>query len=176
MPTSTLGGATQYVLPLIDAGRSARHRAASSWRDELRDAAERQGSEAVPGKSWQLLVEALELTAMAACAELESDEADAALLASCASACTQRARVAMGNEPAIPVPLHTSVPRHTSTDAGSLHRVRRTSARLAGVLLGATPADPDMVRRALHTHEVALDAWRLELIARRRRNQVLWAS
>jgi hypothetical protein len=145
-----------------------------SARDELRQAADRQGSDAVPRMTWHLMVETLEFTALAASAEHEGDDSGAALLAACAAGSVRRAAMAMPADGRSSSPGARSF--HLVVVGGPVHRVRRTSARLAGLLLGARPADPAMVRRALDAHKAALDTWRGEQLAGVRRSRALAAS
>jgi hypothetical protein len=155
-------------------GEPPRGRATMSAHDELREAADRQGSAAVPRMTWHLMVETLEFTALAASAEHEGDDGGAALLAACAAGSVRRAAMAMPPDRHAPYPSPRSL--HVVVVGGPVHRVRRTSARLAGLLLGARPADPDMVRRALEAHKAALDTWRGEQLAGVRRSRALAAS
>jgi hypothetical protein len=143
-------------------------------RDELRQAVQRQSYPGVPTMTWQLMVEGLELTALAVCSEHEGDDGNAALLASCAAASLRRAGHAHPLARRSPYPL-TGAPQ-PGVVGGPVHRVRRTSARLAGLVLGASPADPDLVRRGLEAHESALATWRGDLLARQRRARSLAAS
>jgi hypothetical protein len=143
-------------------------------REELRQAADRQSSAAVPRMTWHLIVETLEFTALAASAEREGDDGGAALLAACAAGSVRRAAKAMPPEGRAPYPAPR--PFHLVVVGGPIHRVRRTSARLAGLLLGARPTDPDLIRRALEAHTAALDTWRAEQLAGVRRSRALAAS
>ncbi|MEY2491041.1 MAG: hypothetical protein QOC70_2983 [Verrucomicrobiota bacterium] len=140
-------------------------------REELRQAADRQSSSAVPRMTWHLMVEALEFTALAASAEHQGDDSEAALLAACAAGSVRRAAMALPLEGRSPHGAARSV--HLVVVGGPIHRVRRTSARLAGLLLGARPTDPDLVRRALEAHTAALDTWRVEQLAAVRRSHAL---
>jgi hypothetical protein len=143
-------------------------------REELRQAAERQSSTAVPRMTWYLIVETLEFTALAASAEHEGDDSGAALLAACAAGSVRRAAKAM--PPAGRSPYPAPRPFHLVVVGGPIHRVRRTSARLAGLLLGPPPTDPDLVGRALEAQQAALDTWRAEQLAGVRRSRALAAS
>jgi hypothetical protein len=137
---------------------------------ELRLAADRQSSAAVPRMTWHLIVETLEFTALAATAEHQGDERDAALLAACAAGSVRRAAMALPTEKRPAYPMVRSA--HPVVVGGPVHRVRRTSARLAGLLLGERPTDPARVRGALEAHKAALDTWRSEQLAGVRRSEM----
>jgi hypothetical protein len=139
-----------------------------SAREELRRAADQQSNAAVPRMTWRLMVETLEFTALAASAEYAGEDNEAALLTACAAGSARRATMAL--PPAMP-PVYPS-PRQPApvVVGGPLHRVRRTSARLAGLLLGGRATDPEPVRRALQAHTAALDTWRSEQLSGIRRS------
>jgi hypothetical protein len=136
-------------------------------REELWQAAERQSSAAVPRMTWHLMVETLEFTALAASADREGDDKEAALLTACAAGSVRRAAMSLPPESGQRYP--TPRPPQPVVVGGPVHRVRRTSARLAGLLLGVRPTDPQPVRRALEAHKAALDTWRTQQLAGIRR-------
>jgi hypothetical protein len=171
--TSTMADPTLNVLALGLRRPAAEHAPGSAWT-ELRDAAARQSRAGVPAMTWQLMFEGLELTAMAASAEHEGDDGGAALLVACASARISRARRTLPEQRRARHPIPRTAP--VIVVGGPAHRVRRTSARLAGLILGASPGEPDLLRRSLETHGAALETWRLDLLARQRRARALRAA
>jgi hypothetical protein len=123
--------------------------------------------------TWQLMFEGLELTAMAAAREHEGDDVGAALLVTSASARVGRARQTLPEQRQSRYPVPQALP---VVVGGPVHRVRRTSARIAALLLGAPPSDSDLLRKSLETHQLALETWRIDLLARQRRARAIPAS
>jgi hypothetical protein len=132
-----------------------------SLKAELRQAVRGQPDDGpIPHTVWELMLESLELTALAASsAQRNIDCGSAALIASCASAAAGRAILAL------PAGTHAfGPPRPRRAPAQDpLRRVRQTSVRLVGLLLAGGPSEPDLLRAVVAEHRAALQAWRQQL-------------
>lgn len=132
-----------------------------SVRDRLRSVLDQEARGPLPRPVWALVVEAIEVTAMAACCERDGDDGSAALLASCATSATEHAR-ALLSEPAGAPPRTLTEP----TSRGSLQRVRFTTARLLDLTAAPETTAEAACDAALAAHAAALEDWRRQLIAR----------
>jgi hypothetical protein len=131
-----------------------RHR---SVTDELAAAVARHADDPSAGR-WAAMAESLQLTALAvSVAWTGEDDGAAALLAACAESAVLQA---LGDRLAERADVR-ALPFDRAT---SFHRLTRTATRVAGVVLGAAPADDELVGRALHAHLDALRTWQSVLV------------